>query len=94
MFFLCIGTVIISWATIDMEDESPNIKNIIMIIFGIVVFAFGGFCVVKSGAYYKENESPKTEIVTSISPQIDTIITIKNSISDTTYVYKFNLTEK
>ena len=42
----------------------------------------------------KEKENPKTEITTSIPAQIDTIITTRNSVSDTTYVYKFNLTEK
>ena len=39
-------------------------------------------------------ESPKTEITTSVPAQIDTIITTRNSVSDTAYVYKFNLTEK
>lgn len=59
---------------------------------GILVFAC--FCIVKSSNYYHEIENPKTEITTSIPAQIDTIITIRNSIPDTAYIYKFNLTEK
>ena len=91
--FLFIGIGLASWAGTDMQIEGPDIKGIIMFIFGIGVLVFGVFCVIKAGAYYRESENPKTEIVTSTPPQIDTIITTRNSISDTTYVYKF-LTEK
>jgi hypothetical protein len=94
VMLLCTGIGIISWAVADMCTEDPDIKNIIMVIFGIGVFVFGIFCVAKAGIQYKESKSTKTEIVTSIPPQIDTIITIKNSVSDTTYIYKFNLIEK
>ena len=44
--------------------------------------------------FVTHSRSPKTEIVTSVPAQIDTIITIRNSVSDTSYVYKFNLTEE
>ena len=93
VFFLCIGIGIASWAGVDIQTDGPDIKSIIMFIFGIGVFVFGIFGIVKASEYYNERESPKTEIVTSIPPQIDTIVTIKNSVSDTTYIYKF-LTEK
>lgn len=94
VMFICIGIGIVSWAVAGMCTEDPDIKNIIMLIFGIGVFVFGIFCITKVSTYYKENESHKTEIITSIPPQIDTIITIRNSVSDTTYVYKFDLIEK
>lgn len=94
LFFLFIGVVLVSWAGTDMQIEGPDIKDIIMFIFGIGVLVFGIFCVIKASAYYIESENPKTEIVTSIPPQIDTIITTRNSVSDITYIYKFNLTEK
>lgn len=92
--FLFIGIGLASWAGTDMQIEGPDIKGIIMFIFGIGVLVFGVFCVIKAGAYYRESVNPKTEIVTSTPPQIDTIITTRNSVSDTTYIYKFNLTEK
>ena len=92
--FLFIGIGLACWAGTDMQIEGPDIKSIIMFIFGIGVLVFGVFCVIKAGAYYRESENPKTEIVTSTPPQIDTIITTGNSVSDTTYIYKFNLTEK
>lgn len=88
--FLCIGIGIVSWAGMNMETEGLNIKSIVMLIFGIGVFVFGIFSIVKASGYYNERESPKTEIVTSIPPQIDTIITTRNNVSDTTYIYKFN----
>ena len=84
----------VSWTVADMEMEGPNIKDIVVFIFGIGVFVFGIFCITKASTYYKENESTKTEIITSIPPQIDTIITTRNSVSDTTYIYKFDLIEK
>lgn len=88
--FLFIGVGLVSWAGTDMQIEGPDIKGIIMFIFGIGVLIFGMFCVIKAGAYYRESENLKTEITTSVPAQIDTIITTKNSVSDTTYIYKFN----
>lgn len=94
LFFLCIGVGIASWAGVDMQIDGPDIKSIIMFIFGVGLIVFSLFCIAKASDYYSEREKPKTEITTSVPAQIDTIITIKNSVSDTTYVYKFNLTEK
>ena len=65
-----------------------------MLLVGIGLTFFSIFSMIKSIDYYHEKESPKTEITTSTSPQIDTIITTRNSVSDTVYIYKFNLTEK
>lgn len=85
---------IVAYAAADIELDCPSVKNIIMFVFGIGVFVFGIFCITKASSYYKENENPKTEITTSILPQIDTIVTTINSVSDTTYIYKFDLIEK
>ena len=93
-FIFCIGTGLASWATSDIAVDGPDIKSIVMLLVGIGIIVFSLFSVTKSSDYYHEKESPKTEITTSISPQIDTIITTRNSISDTVYIYKFNLTEK
>lgn len=94
IFFFCIGAGFISWAICDIIEDGPDIKNIIMLLVGIGIHVFSCFSIVKASDYYHEKESPKTEITTSISPQIDTIITTRNSVSDTVYIYKFNLTEK
>ena len=92
--FFCIGIGLASWAGIDMSEDGIDIKNVVMSLVGIGVIAFGFFSTVKATDYYHEKESLKPEITTSISPQIDTIITTRNSVSDTVYIYKFNLTEK
>lgn len=94
IFFLCIGIGLASWAGVGIEYEGPDIKNIIMLLVGIGTIIFGVFSIAKASEYYKEKESPKTEITTSIPAQIDTIITTINGVSDTVYIYKFKLTEK
>lgn len=94
MFIICLGIGIGIWATIKMQEEDINIERIIMFLIGIGVTVFGFFCTHEASIYCREKESPKTEITTSISPQIDTVITIRNSIPDTTYIYKFNPKEK
>lgn len=94
LFFFCIGAEFISWAIANIIIDGSDIKNMILLLIGAIIAAFGIFSIDKSIEYYYEKESPKTEITTSISPQIDTIITIRNSVSDTVYIYKFNLTEK
>lgn len=76
-----------------MQEDGLNIKNIIMFLVGIGIVAFGAVSICKAGDYYHEKESPKKEITTSVPAQIDTIITIRNSISDTSYIYKFNTEE-
>lgn len=91
---LLIGAVISSWAGADISDCGPDIKNIIMFLVGTGILTFACFCIYKASNYYHEKESPKTEITTSVPAQIDTIITIRNSVPDTAYIYKFNLTEK
>ena len=93
MFFLCIGVGLASWAGVDMRKDGPDIKNTIMFLVGIGIAAFGFISIIKASEYYHEKENPKTEITTSIPAQIDTIITIRNSIPDTSYIYKFNTEE-
>lgn len=94
MFIILLGIGLGIWATIKMQEEDINIERIIMFLIGIGITIFGFFCTHKASIYCREKESPKTEIATSIPAQIDTIITIRNSVSDTSYIYKFNPKEK
>ena len=80
--FLFIGTAAATLAVIDIVEEGPDIKNIIMFIAGIAVIVFACFCVAESSKYYN-----KKEFTTSTPAQIDTIITIKNGVADTLYTY-------
>ena len=80
--FLCIGSAAASWAGVDIAEDGPDIKNIIMFIFGIVVAVFACYCIVESSKYYN-----KTEFTTSVPAQIDTTVTIKNGAADTLYTY-------
>lgn len=92
--FLCIGIALACWAGVNVSEEGSTIENIIMFLVGIGILVFACFCMVKSSDYCHEKESPKTEIATSIPAQIDTVITIRNSVPDTTYIYKFNPKEQ
>lgn len=94
VLILSIGALITSCGVSDIACEGLDIKNIIMVLVGIGIIVIAGFCLIKSSKWYYEKESPKTEIVTSVPAQIDTIITIRNSVSDTSYIYKFNPNEK
>ncbi len=80
--FLCIGIAIAFWARNEMSEDSPGISNIIMLIAGVALMIFGGYCVIKSGEYYN-----KKEFTTSVPAQIDTTVTIKNGVADTLYTY-------
>lgn len=94
MLFILIGLILTSWAFYRMKEEGTNVGRVIMFIIGLEVILFGLFCTSRVSIYCREKESPKTEITTSISPQIDTVITIRNSVSDTSYIYKFNPKEQ
>ena len=93
IFFLCIGVGLATWAAVDMQEDGPHIKNIIIFFVGVGIGAFGIVSMSKASEYYHKKENSKTEITTSVPAQIDTIITIRNNISDTSYIYKFNTEE-
>lgn len=93
MLFICLGIAATSFAAVDIQEEGPDIKNLIMLVAGIAVIAFGIYCVTQAAVYYHEKENPKREIITSTPPQVDTVITIINSTPDTTYIYKFDNTK-
>lgn len=80
--FLGIGSAVASWARVNISEEGLDIKSIIMFIAGVAIIIFAFYCIVESGKYYN-----KKEFTTSVPVQIDTTITIKNSISDTLYTY-------
>lgn len=80
--FLCIGIVLVSWAITEMAEDSIDVKNIIMLIAGIAVVIFGFYCIAESSKYCH-----KKEFTTSVPAQVDTIITIRNSVPDTLYTY-------
>ena len=80
--FLLIGIVLVSWAITEMAENNVNIKDIIVLIVGVAVVIFGFYCIAESSKYCH-----KKEFTTSVPAQIDTIITIRNSVPDTLYTY-------
>lgn len=65
------------------EDFSDHLKSTLLFIISVFVVMIGTICL--SGSI---NKSLK-EIECKVPPQIDTVVTTKNSVSDTTYTYIF-----
>ena len=65
------------------EDFGDHLKSTLLFILSIFVIMIGTICL--SGSI---NKSLK-EIECKVPPQIDTVVITKNSVSDTTYIYKF-----
>lgn len=90
MLLLC-GILLIFYGVISLDCDGPSIKNVSLLLIGLVMF---GLCIYllkrESDSNHKlYEETHSTEIVTSLPPQIDTTIIIKNGVSDTTYTYVF-----
>lgn len=84
------GIILTSYGGISI-DSDPSIKNFAFLLTGVIMFVLWIHLLVKmSDSNHKlYEETHPIEIVTSVSPQIDTTITIKSGVSDTTYTYIF-----
>lgn len=90
MLLLC-SILLISYGGISLDCDGPSIKNVSLLLIGLVMFGLWIYLLKRESdsnhKLYEETHS--TEIVTSLPPQIDTTIIIKNGVSDTTYTYVF-----
>lgn len=67
------------------EDVNDDLKiDPILFIISVFVIIIASVCLSTS-----INKLSK-EIECKVSPQIDTVVITKNSVSDTTHIYKFN----
>lgn len=85
------GIVLTSYGVISIDYDGPSIKNVALLLIGVVMLGLW-ISILKRASdsnhkHYEETHS--TEIITSVPPQIDTTIIIKNGVSDTTYTYIF-----
>lgn len=85
------GIVLFDWGFIDVSYDGPSIKNVALVLIGVIMLGLWIYLLKRtSDSNHKlYEETHPTEIVTSVPPQIDTTITIKNGVSDTTYTYIF-----
>lgn len=85
------GIVLVDWGIIDIHCDGLSIKNGLILFIGIGMLLLWIFLLKKeSDSNHKlYKEAHPTEIITSVPPQVDTTITIKNGVSDTTYAYVF-----
>ena len=86
------GIVMATWGIIDIDCDGSSIKNIALLLIGIIMLGLWIYLLKKeSDSNHKLfKETHPIEIVTSLPPQVDTTITIKNGVSDTTYTYIFS----
>lgn len=90
LLFIC-GVILSSYGMISINYDGFSIKNVSSLLIGVLILAsFIHLLKGLSDSNHKlYEETHPTEIFTSVPPQIDTIITIKNGIPDTTYTYVF-----
>ena len=83
------GSVLFALGTTDFIMDGPSIKNVLGLLGGIAILAL--FIYSLKGASERNHESyiksHPVEIVTSTPARIDTTITIRNGVADTTYTY-------
>lgn len=92
LILLCFcGVILTSYGVISLDCDGPSIKNVSFLLIGLVMFGLWIYLSKReSDSNHKlYEETHPTEIVTSLPPQIDTTIIIKNGVSDTTYTYVF-----
>lgn len=90
LLFIC-GVLLSSYGIISINYEGPSIKNVVLLLIGVIMLALWIHLLKRASDHNHKlyEETHPTEIVTSVPPQIDTTITIKSGISDTTYTYIF-----
>lgn len=90
LLFLC-GVLLTSYGVISIDCDGPSIKNVALLLIGMIMLGLWIHILKReSDSNHKlYEETHPTEIVTSVPPQIDTTITIKGGVSDTTYTYIF-----
>lgn len=90
LFVLGVLTFCLGW--IDADYRGFSFKNVLALVCGIVMLGLWIFLTKRVSERNHEiyEETHPTEIVTSIPPQIDTTITIRNGGDvDTAYTYIF-----
>lgn len=92
ILLFCGGVVLTTWGIINIDCDGPSIKNVSLVLIGLIMLALWLLLVKRtSDSNHKLfEETHPIETVTSLPPQVDTTITIKNGVSDTTYTYIFN----
>lgn len=85
------GILLTSYGIISIDCDGSSIKNVVLLLIGIIMLALWIHLLKRESDHNHKlyEETHPTEIVTSVPPQIDTTITIKNGVSDTTYTYVF-----
>ena len=90
LLFIC-GTILVSCGATRIGVDGPSIKDVALLLTGVIMLALWIYILKREidSNHKLYEETHPTEIVTSVPPQIDTTITIKNGVSDTTYTYIF-----
>ena len=91
ILLFCGSVAITSYGVISLDFDGPSIKYVALLLIGVIMLGLWIHLLKRESDYNHKlyEETHPTEIVTSVPPQIDTTIIIKNDVSDTTYTYIF-----
>ena len=88
LLFIC-GIVVLCWGVIDIDCYGFSVKNLLAMPVGAAMLILWVCLINEKGMRDHEShiKNHPVEIVTSTPARIDTIITIRNGVADTTYTY-------
>ena len=89
LILLLGGTILFSLGMTDIIMDGPSIKNVLGLLGGIALLSLFVYSLKETSESNHESyiKSHPVEIVTSTHARIDTTITIRNGVADTTYTY-------
>lgn len=88
LLFIC-GIVTLCLGVVDVDYYGFSAKNLLAMLVGVAMLILW-VCLIKEKSESNHEsyiKSHPVEIVTSIPARIDTTITIRNGVADTTYTY-------
>lgn len=88
LLFIC-GVGVLCWTVVDIDFYGFSVKNLLAVLAGAAMLILWVCAIKKRSESNHESyiKSHPVEIVTSTPARIDTTITIRNGVADTTYTY-------
>lgn len=88
LLFIC-GIGVLCWTVLDIDFYGFSVKNLLTVLVGVAMLVLWVCAIKKRSERNHElyTKSHQVEIVTSTPARIDTTITIRNGVADTTYTY-------
>lgn len=89
LLLLICGILMLCWGIVDVEYDGFSVKNLLVVLVGAAMLILW-VCMLKERSERNHElyiKSHPVEIITTTPARIDTTITIRNGVADTTYTY-------